>query len=125
MQFIGRGIAYGNNVDAEVGVFAGQRVVAIDGQFAVFYFGTFEKAVCNEHRLLVTEAIKNKTVLPEFPEELLSNRVDNTWRDTAGGVLGNWMGLIYQITHSDRRKPFMDHIDSNDPLNLKWSGVKK
>ena len=89
------------------------------------YFGTFEKAVCYEHRLSVTEAIKNKTVLPEFPEELLSNRVDNTWRDTAGGVLGNWMGLIYQITHSDRRKPFMDHIDSNDPLNLKWSGVKK
>ena len=27
------------------------------------YFGTFEKALCNEHRLLLTEAIKNKSVL--------------------------------------------------------------
>ena len=51
---------------------------------------------------------------------MLINRVDNTWRDTAGGMLGNWMGLIYQITHSDRRKPFMEHVNPDDPLNLKW-----
>ena len=84
------------------------------------YFGASEKAICNEFRFLLTEAIQNKTSLPAFPEELLINQVDNTWRDTAGGVLGNWMGLIYQITHSDRRIPFMDHVNPDDPLNLKW-----
>ncbi|MDQ1363115.1 MAG: homoserine O-succinyltransferase/O-acetyltransferase [Pseudomonadota bacterium] len=84
------------------------------------YFGIFEKAVCNEYRLLVTEAMKNKVPLPEFPENILTTRLDNTWHDTAGEVLGNWMGLIYQVTHSDRRKPFMDNVNPDDPLNLRW-----
>ena len=30
------------------------------------------------------------------------------------------MGLIYQVTHSDRKLPFMDHIDPYDPLGLGW-----
>lgn len=84
------------------------------------YFGTFEKAVCNEYRHNVLEAIQAKRALPEFPENLLIERLDNTWHDTAGEVLGNWMGLIYQVTHSDRRIPFMDHVNPDDPLNLKW-----
>jgi len=45
--------------------------------------------------------------------------LDNTWHDTADAVVGNWMGLIYQITNSDRRKPFMDNVDPEDPLGLR------
>jgi homoserine O-succinyltransferase len=44
--------------------------------------------------------------------------LDNTWRDTAKAVFNNWLGKIYQITDADRRKPFMDHIDPSNPLNL-------
>jgi homoserine O-succinyltransferase len=84
------------------------------------YFATFEKAVLNEYRHNLLEALQAKQPLPEFPEKLIIERLDNTWHDTAGEVLGNWMGLIYMVTHSDRRKPFMDHINPDDPLNLKW-----
>jgi homoserine O-succinyltransferase len=30
------------------------------------------------------------------------------------------MGLIYQVTHNDRRLPFMSHVDRDDPLALSW-----
>jgi len=40
------------------------------------------------------------------------------WHDTAVEVVGNWMGLIYQITHNDRHIPFMDGIDPDNPLDL-------
>jgi homoserine O-succinyltransferase len=31
-------------------------------------------------------------------------------------VVNNWLGTIYQITHQDRGKPFMDGIDPANPL---------
>jgi homoserine O-succinyltransferase len=82
------------------------------------YFGVFEKSILNEYRTRALDAAKNKTEAPEFPEQLIEQRLDNTWHDTAGEVVGNWMGLIYQITHSDRRIPFMDGINPNNPLEL-------
>ena len=56
--------------------------------------------------------------LPVFPESLIVDQLDNTWHDTAGEVLSNWIGLIYQITNSDRKVSFMLGIDPNNPLNL-------
>ncbi|MEW6037884.1 MAG: homoserine O-succinyltransferase [Pseudomonadota bacterium] len=55
---------------------------------------------------------------PEFPEEFVLRHLDNTWRDTAKAVFNNWLGKIYQITDQDRRKPFMAHIDPDNPLGL-------
>jgi homoserine O-succinyltransferase len=55
---------------------------------------------------------------PQVPEELIAAGLDNTWHDTAEGVLGNWMGKIYQLTNSDRCLPFMDGVDPGDPLGL-------
>ena len=45
--------------------------------------------------------------------------LDNTWRDTAKAVFNNWLGCIYQVTDQDRRKPFMDHVDPDNPLGLR------
>jgi len=82
------------------------------------YFRTREKAVLNEFRGRVETALRNGSTAPEFPEQLVGQRLDNTWHDTAEAVLGNWMGLIYQVTHSDRRIPFMEGINPEDPLGL-------
>jgi homoserine O-succinyltransferase len=49
---------------------------------------------------------------------LVAPHIDNTWHDTAEAVIGNWMGCMYQVTHRERNKPFMDGIDSNDPLGI-------
>lgn len=82
------------------------------------YLGTFEKAILNEYRYHCRMAQKNSHKLPEFPEDLISNNIDITWHDTAVEVIGNWMGLIYQLTHNDRHIPFMDSVDMDNPLSL-------
>ena len=72
----------------------------------------------NEYRLRLDAAISSAQPLPEFPEDLILSQLNNTWRDTAGEVVGNWMGLIYQITNSDRRLQFMQGVDPENPLGL-------
>ena len=86
------------------------------------YFQVREKAVLNEYRVRLQSALAAGQPPPEFPEALVAERVDNTWHDTAEAVVGNWMGLVYQVTHSDRRVPFMEGVNPDDPLGLLASG---
>jgi homoserine trans-succinylase len=53
-----------------------------------------------------------------FPEAEIIDRLDNTWRDSAKAVFNNWLGKVYQLTNEDRRIPFMDGINPDNPLNL-------
>ncbi len=82
------------------------------------YLGYFSKAILNEYRLRTELAQHHRTEPPDFPEQLISPSIDNTWHDTAVEVIGNWMGLIYQLTHNDRHLPFMEGIDPDNPLDL-------
>jgi len=86
--------------------------------FPYDYFSTQAMAILREYEYRLRGAMKTNADLPEFPEELIVHQLDNTWHDTAGEVVGNWIGLVYQLTHSDRNKPFMDDIDLNNPLGL-------
>ena len=58
--------------------------------------------------------------VPDLPEAALASLVDNTWGDTGKALFNNWLGLVYQLTHVDRRKPFMAGIDPQDPFG--WRG---
>jgi len=82
------------------------------------YFGVQTSAILREYKSRLLTAINNNSDVPEFPEDLVVHQLDNTWHDTAGEVVSNWIGLVYQLTHADRKKPFMDEIDINNPLNL-------
>lgn len=53
-----------------------------------------------------------------FPEEEITRHLENTWADSARSAVGSWVGLIYKYTHVDRKKPFMDGVDPNNPLGL-------
>ncbi len=55
----------------------------------------------------------------ELPEELIAPHIENTWRDSARAIIGNWIGQVYQTTNMDRRKHFMDGINPDNPLELK------
>jgi homoserine O-succinyltransferase len=81
-------------------------------------FAPREKAIFDEYELRLREARDKGDPLPEFPERLVAPRLNNTWHDTAEAVVGNWMGMVYQVTHSDRRFPFMDGVNPDDPLGL-------
>ncbi len=89
--------------------------------FPEHYFRLQSKAILDEHQERIREALDQGREPPEFPEAQIVSRLDNTWHDTAEGVVGNWIGLIYQITHSQRKLPFMDNIDPEDPLGLGWA----
>ncbi len=95
-----------------------QGKLANDPPFPDHYLASHEQAILLEWRDRVGRAIQCGTALPEFPESLVAQNIDNTWHDTAEAVIGNWMGCMYQVTHRERRKPFMDGIDPNDPLGI-------
>jgi homoserine O-succinyltransferase len=57
--------------------------------------------------------------LADFPEQLISKTLNNTWGNATNVIINNWIGCVYQVTHKDINKPFMDGINPNDPLNLK------
>lgn len=82
------------------------------------YFNLFQRSVLEEYRARLEIALRDNQVLPEFPEAHIAPSLDNTWHDTAEGIVGNWIGKVYQVTHQERSKPFMDGVDPNDPLGL-------
>jgi len=82
------------------------------------YFSLLVQAVLDEYHEHVLIALGNDDPAPEFPEHQVLPLLDNTWHDTAEAVINNWIGKVYQLTNSDRRKPFMDHIDPENPLGL-------
>ena len=52
-------------------------------------------------------------------ESLIEAELHNTWGDTGKAIFNNWLGLVYRLTHVDRRLPFVDGIDPEDPLQLR------
>jgi len=81
------------------------------------YLPAHERAILLEWRERVSNTPAGQSP-PEFPEALVARNLDNTWHDTAEAVIGNWMGSMYQVTHRDRKKPFMDGVNPDDPLGI-------
>ncbi len=82
------------------------------------YLSEFNAAVLREYQRRVDNSLVRQSALPEFPEHLVLKNLKNTWQDTASAVIGTWLGLVYQVTNVDRRKPFMEEVDANNPLGL-------
>ncbi|MDH5601929.1 MAG: homoserine O-succinyltransferase, partial [Gammaproteobacteria bacterium] len=82
------------------------------------YFTLQSQAVLNEYQGEVVKAKNARQEFPEFPEKLITEKLDNTWHDTAEAILNNWIGSVYQVTNMDRKKPFQDNINPENPLNL-------
>ena len=89
--------------------------------FPEHYFRLRTRAILDEHEARLRRARERGDEPPALPEGLVIPDLDNTWHDSAEGVMGNWMGLIYQVTHHDRKLPFMERVDPQDPLDLGWA----
>lgn len=57
--------------------------------------------------------------LPPLNDQDYEELLENTWRDSARTVIGNWIGQVYQVTNVNRQKQFMDGVDPDNPLGLK------
>ncbi|WP_428355216.1 homoserine O-succinyltransferase MetA [Methyloprofundus sp.] len=86
--------------------------------FPEHYFNAEIQAVFNTFAEQVKNTQKNNQPAPLFPEQDIEALLDNTWRDTARAVFNNWLGKVYQITNQDRRLPFMQGINPDNPLGL-------
>ena len=63
------------------------------------YFSLQTRAILAEYRDRVTAARNKSADLPQFPEQLISPGLDNTWHDSAESVINNWIGQVYRSTH--------------------------
>ena len=89
------------------------------------YYDAYSMAVLSEYRLALDEALAANVPVedfPEFPTDLLTKRLHNTWHDSGKSLVGNWVGLVYQLTHKAINKPFMDGVNPADPLG--WLSSK-
>ncbi len=87
--------------------------------FPEHHFSPLTKAILEEYRDRVQQALDHARTPPPFPEALIVPSLDNTWHDTAEAVINNWIGKVYQVTHLDRRRPFKEGVDPEDPLGLR------
>lgn len=83
------------------------------------YFSTKAADLAASHLRQATLAKAHGEPLPGFPEAAIEPHLDNTWGDTGKAIFNNWLGLVYRLTHPDRRLPFMPDIDPHDPLGLR------
>ena len=80
------------------------------------FFDNHCKAILEEYRDRIMLAMSKGATPPSFPEKLLTPRLINTWHDSGEALMGNWLGLVYQLTHAEQALPFMDGVDPQDPL---------
>ena len=83
------------------------------------YFSPKKRAILLEYQSKLKRALDAGATPPEFPEELIAATLDNTWHDTGAAIVDKWVGKVYEITHQDRKTPFMDGVDPDDPLGLR------
>ncbi len=86
--------------------------------FPEHYFNDKVREILINYKTQVIKAIEKGTLVDNFPEDIVLPHLDNTWRDTAKAVINNWLGKVYQITNQNRRLPFMEGIDPENPLSL-------
>jgi len=82
------------------------------------YFSAEAEAVAYRYLGRALYAREHNLPLPEFPENEFLPHLDNTWGDTGKAIVNNWLGLIYKLTHRDRKRVFVNGIDPDDPLGL-------
>ena len=82
------------------------------------YFDAAAHAILDRHRARVVEARARGTAPPTFPDADLDPLLDNTWTDTGKAMFNNWLGIVYQLTDTDRQKPFMANLNPDDPLGI-------
>ena len=86
--------------------------------FPEHYFGPEVAVRFEAYRGEVERARSVGDSPPEFPEAQVLPELDNTWTDTGKALVNNWLGLVYQLTDYDRRRPFAPGVDPSDPLGL-------
>ena len=79
------------------------------------YLSLQSQAILTEYRAKLKN---NEATIKDFPEEIITKTLDNTWHDSANAIINNWIGCVYQVTNENIQIPFMKGINPKNPLNL-------
>ena len=82
------------------------------------YFSAQIQAILEEFKHKLIKSMTRDTPVPDFPEALILSQLDNTWHDTGEAIINHWIGNVYQITDIDRKRPFKNNIDPQNPLGI-------
>lgn len=82
------------------------------------YFGLVAREKADKYLASAMSAMQAGEALPDFPEDEFLPYLDNTWGDTGKAIFNNWLGAVYQVTSLERKIPFADNIDPNNPLGI-------
>ncbi|TQV75158.1 homoserine O-succinyltransferase [Aliikangiella marina] len=80
------------------------------------YFNEELQAFLDNFKKQCELAKSSPGAMPNWPATWIEERLENTWRDTALSTFNNWLGLVYQLTHLERKLPFMSGVDTDNPL---------
>ena len=72
-------------------------------------------AILEEYK---TRLMAKSASIKDFPEQLIIQKLDNTWHDSASAIINNWIGCFYQVTNEDIKLPFMESVDPQNPLGF-------
>lgn len=86
------------------------------------YFSPTAAAIADRYVEEAAAALARGDTVPPFPEDAVVRVIDNTWGDSGKAFFNNWLGLVYRLTHLDRRELFMEGVDPRNPLNLTLPG---
>ncbi len=76
------------------------------------------KHLLNKFRQHMMETEDCRDFMREFPEYEALKQTDYTWGDTGKIVFNNWLGLVYQLTGTNRNQPFMKGVDPDRPFEF-------
>lgn len=82
------------------------------------YFAPEAAEIVDAYEAIVHACLKQKSTVPPFPEKQIEPFLDNTWLDTGKSIVNNWLGMVYRLTHTDRKISFAEGVDPNDPLGI-------
>ena len=82
-------------------------------------FSETAASIADEYQAIILASQDANTPIPPFPEDAIAQHLDNTWGDTGKALFNNWLGLVYQLTALERKRPFSPGIDPQNPLGLR------
>ena len=82
------------------------------------YFVGEAADLVDHYQQVAMAALEQGKEPPPFPETEIAPHLDNTWGDTGKAIFNNWLGLVYKMTDTDRKIPFIEGVDPADPLSL-------
>jgi homoserine O-succinyltransferase len=83
------------------------------------YFDVEAASIANMYEADVRRAMTAEEEPPPFPEAEMERHLHNTWGDTGKAIFNNWLGLVYRLTHIERKRAFAYGVDPLDPLGLR------